>query len=178
VKYLPAIAVFLFAALADAAPNPNEPKPWSVDASVSWVVLGGKRTTGGFAPTLAGRHEWQLGELVRLQLGLSASVFGFSDDSRNIGFFVGPTVGIGVDPKKWGLTGAATIAGDYGRAPVCNDWGLCLRYWGLWPKGTVAVAYAPSESLAVVAGLSARFVDTLGWSGFSWEPAVGGRVQW
>jgi hypothetical protein len=167
----------LLASPASAA-NAEEERPWSVDVSASLVVLGDKRPTGGIAPTLAGRYQWELGELLRLQLGLSAAAFGFGDELRNAGFFVGPTASIGLDLKEWGLSGSAMLTADWGRAPVCNDWGLCVRYWGLWPKGTIAAAYAPIETFAVVGGLSARIVDTLGWGGVSWEPTAGGRLLW
>lgn len=179
-----ALAVLLAVLLAASSARAEEhPRTWRAEASVRYVVLGNVNPTGGLAPQLAGGRTWAFGAW-EAGVGGEALAFGFGGAPRWYGVLAGPTAhaswgcapGAACIPLRFGLD----IGLDIGRLPVCNDWPagtLCLRFWGLYPRASVEVAYEVSPGLAAVASFSGRAIRTLAWSGPSWEPTLGLRLS-
>lgn len=154
-----------------------EQRPWSVFAAVGNVWLGPpERPTGGASVSLGGRYSWPLGKRAMLDAGLSAETFGFAGGSHWMALIVGPSAGVSVSPVE-GLRLGLDFDVPYGRVPVCNDWGLCLRYWGIYPGAALHALYG-GETVGAVVDVTVRLVDTLGWTGISKGITGGGVFRW
>lgn len=170
------LAILALTVSARAEAQEAKPRPWSVDGGLGLLVLGpGERPTGGPMPSIGARYTLQLGDSALAHAGLSGGAFGFGDTAW-LGWLVGPEVGAGVSPLK-NVSLGASFGLDGGRIPVCNDWGLCLPYWSLVPRGAVSASLDVGEAFAIEASLQARYVSTLGWTGVAWEPRMVGRVS-
>lgn len=166
---------FAFAAvtLATGTAAAEESQRFRVDASVGYVMLGGKPQTGGAAPSLSGRALLRVNERVTAGAGGGVTAFGFMGGARWVAVLGGPVFSIGARLSSVVVECEASF--DFGRVPVCNAWGLCLRYWGMFPRLGAHAGYQVHERFAVGGSVSVRVVNTLGWSGVSFEPAITGR---
>lgn len=152
-------------------------RAWDAEARAAYVVLGGARQTGGLMPSLAARRSWQVGEKVSVSVGGRFGIFGLGGGARWIGVLGGPMAAMAWRAAPaWSLS--VGVDGDVGRVPVCNRLGLCLRFIGLFPAAEAAVGYAAWNHVDVTATLAVRAVNTLAWSGPTFEPALGGRFYW
>lgn len=168
------LALVLLALPALAA---DDEKPWSVDASIGNEFMGGERPTGGLAVVLGARHAWRINDRASWHAGLIGETFGFAGGSRWMGILAGPSVGvIGLTPVD-GLRVGLSAHVPYGRVPACNDWGLCMRFWGLFPGGSLRVAYG-GATVGAIADLDVRYVDTLVWTGAGVGFRGGAVVSW
>ncbi len=166
-------AVVLLARIAEG----SEANPWQVDLRGSHVVLGGERETGGFMPVLAAQKSFEVAKDLRLGIGGDVGLFGLGGAPRWIGFLAGPTGSISYQASK-AIGLGARLSSGLGRIPVCNDWGLCLRYWGLFPSFAATGTYTPRDNISFELSMAGRYVNTLAWSGASWEPSLGARFSW
>lgn len=164
-------ASLLVTSLANA-----EPRTIDIAASASYVVIGGGRNTGGLMPSIAWRWTWQA-RAADLSLGAHLGLFGFGGSPRWMGVLGGPTAAIAWHPRSAWTVGVGVDV-DVGRLPVCNAWGLCLRYIGVFPAGSVGGAYVLANHVEATAALTVRAVSTLGWTGATFEPAAGARFFW
>lgn len=124
------VAALLLAAPASA--QEKRERPWQVDAGATYVMLGDQHPTGGWTPTVTARRWWPTSERARVSAGVGAAAFGFSS-LHWLGFLAGPEVGGDYRlTESWRAGGA--IAADMGRIPVCTNWDLCMRHWGLFPR--------------------------------------------
>lgn len=170
-----AAAALLLASAAAAEERPS--RRWDIDVRASWVIVGpAERLTGGVMPNLSVRHSWAAGGF-DLAVGGELGAFGFADETRWIGVLGGVTAGASWRPADW-FSAEVTARIDGGRIPVCNAWGLCLRYVGLFPAADVAVGFWASKVIAGGVAVTGRYVDTLAWTGVGWEPAAFGRFYW
>jgi hypothetical protein len=174
-----ASSLLLIAGLAGAEEARLE-RRWEIDLSGRYVVIGGAVTTGGIMPQFAARHTWPISGWFDIHAGAQIGAFGFADEGRWLGILGGIQVGAYTRPTKIPLRFGLTFVADGGRIPVCNDWGLCIRFNGFYPAGVVeATIYEiPWKVTAMSASLSARRVNSLAWSGWSFEPTLGGRFYW
>ncbi|WP_437675419.1 hypothetical protein [Sorangium sp. So ce131] len=165
---------------AGARAEEGTPPRWQVDVKAAYVVLGarGSRATGGLLPSIAALHRWPVREAVDIGLGADVGLFGLGGDARWLGVLGGPTAAARVMPFRVPLSFELSARLDFGRIPVCNAWGLCLRYLGFFPAVEAGTAYLSSQHAAVVATCGVRFIKTLAWSGASVEPTVAGRIFW
>jgi hypothetical protein len=163
-----------------AGAEERAPAAWEVDAKVSYVVLGAHaaRATGGIMPSLTGLHLWPLGEAVVIGIGADVGLFGLGGVARWIGVLGGPTATGRFMPFSMPLSFELSVRLDFGRIPVCNAWGLCLRSLGFFPAIEAGVAYRFTQHVAAAATCGVRIIQTLAWSGASVEPAAAGRVFW
>ncbi|XXX73859.1 hypothetical protein WMF30_40055 [Sorangium sp. So ce134] len=170
-------AVLLLAAPASAQERRGErERRWSVEVGATHVMLGDRHPTGGWTPTIAVRRWWTASEGARISAGVGAAAFDFSS-THWLGVLVGPEVGGDYRlSESWSAGGAFAV--DGGRVSVCNDWHLCLRWWVLAPRAAAGVTYTAAQHVSTTAGLGARYVSTLAWSGVSWEPTIGVRFDW
>lgn len=168
--------VTLAALLYGVSVRADELPSWSVDGGPVYVLLGGQNATGGLGGAITGRYHLQLTDSIGLHPGLDLTAFGLRGDSHWWGVLTGPEAGLSWRGDHW--SAAAAVGMEYGRVPVCN-WkpaALWLRYWGIVPRAAVGVGYEV-RPLGVVAGVAARYIDTLGWTGISWEPGLRARVS-
>lgn len=159
----------------DARAEGDAKDEWEIEGHFAYEVLGGHRPTGGIMPTLEARYVGALSEVASWTVGVDLGVFGLSDASHWIGVLGGPTVGV---RGQWrnGLGLGLAFNADFGRLPVCNDWDLCLRYIGFFPALVPSVTYATESHISFGIACPLRYVNTLGWEGIAFEPAVLGRV--
>jgi hypothetical protein len=153
---------------------------WQLDAKASYVVLGARaaRATGGIMPSLTGWYTWPIREAIDLGLGADLGVFGLGGTAHWIGVLGGPTAAARFMPFSIPLSFELSARLDIGRIPVCNAWGLCLRYVGFFPAAEAGAAYQWTPRVAATATCGVRILQTLAWSGATVEPAVAGRVFW
>jgi len=170
---------FLVIGLVACSAARADSKQWQFDVKTSYLVIGdhAKRATGGLMPSILGRRVWPV-EKVSVGIGGHLGTFGLWGDAYWMGILGGPVVSVGIRPlgSRLFLDLAAQL--DFGRIPVCNAWGLCLRYIGFFPLTQVSAAYSPTNHLGLVAGIGLRWIQTLGWSGVSAEPSLSGRFFW
>lgn len=171
-------AILLFSMVSRA--EERAPSAWQIDAKATYVVLGAHaaRATGGIMPSLTGLHLWSLSEATDLGIGADIGLFGLGGVAHWIGVLGGPMATARVMPLRAPLTLELSVRFDFGRIPVCNRWGLCLRYLGFFPDVDAGVAYklTPRFGAAVTCGV--RVIQTVAWSGVSVEPAAAGRIFW
>lgn len=162
-----------------ASPARAKPGEWQVDAKASYIVLGAlaTRATGGLMPSLTAWYIWPV-RAVNIGLGADFGVFGLGGGAHWMGVLGGPTVGVRAHPRSVPLSFELSARLDFGRIPVCNNWGLCLRYVGFFPAGEAGVAYSPTTKVAAVAACGVRFIQTIAWTGVSVEPAASARIFW
>lgn len=174
-----ALAAVLLAPATAWGHGASVPPPvWELDLKGSWISIGGRPKTGGFTPILEGRRLFAVHDRVRLSVGLDAGAFGFaSGEPRTLGVFGGLTIGVAARPWT-ALAVSFQAAMDVGRLPVCNAWGLCLRYIGLYPAAALGAAWSLDGRFAVGGSLTVRGVNTIAWQGASWEPGLYGRAAW
>lgn len=142
------------------------------------ALIGGERPTGGALLRADGRYAVSRGP-VELGMGVGFGLFGLGeDDPKNIGLLGGPSLQATFGPEAWPAKIGLSLAFDFGRIPVCNDWGLCLRWQGFFPAACVVGRGGPEIGPAFVAGACSRRVSTDAWSGFSRELFAGGRFRW
>lgn len=146
---------------------------WSIEARSGWTMLGGARPTGGLTLGLAGRYS--SGDRWGWHLGLTADAIGVGGDGHWLGVIAGPEAGLWLRGGSFAGVLSATV--PYGRLATCNDWGLCLRYWGIYPGGTCRAQYAPSESFAIGGDVAVLYVNTLGWEGLAVSIRAVGTVS-
>ncbi|AGP40213.1 hypothetical protein SCE1572_40345 [Sorangium cellulosum So0157-2] len=153
---------------------------WEIGVKAAYVVLGGRatRATGGIMPSITGLRRWPIREAVDIGIGADVGLFGLGGDARWLGVLGGPAAAIRAMPFRAPLSLELTTRLDFGRIPVCNAWGLCLRYLGLFPAVEAGAAYLSTQHVAIVATCGVRFINTLAWSGVSVEPAAAGRIFW
>lgn len=167
-----AVVAAALLALASEA-SAEEDRRWSAEARSGWAVLGpGERPTGGLTLGAAARYSSRVGESWGWHAGASMDAVGVGDSWHWLGIVGGPDAGVWarLDPVRVELT----LELPYGQLPVCNDWGLCLRYWGIYPGANVRAAWQPSDAAVLGAELGGLYVDTLGWTGVGWTArAVG-----
>lgn len=170
-----AILCFALSMLASSA-LAEDHKPWGASLGVGNVWIGGERPTGGLSIVGGARYTWPVAERVTIDAGVSLETFGFASGTYWMGVLGGPSVGASAElSDSWTAGLAADVA--YGRSPACNGWGLCMRYWGLYPGGVARVGYTGS-TVGIAGSVTVRYVDTLAWRGASIEPVVSGSVRW
>lgn len=172
-----AASVICYVALLMPSIANADPRAWDVETRASYVVIGGGRETGGLMPSLSARHLWAPSEKVDLTLGARLGLFGLGGGSRWIGVLGGPTASAGWHPSPAWTLGAG-VDFDVGRIPVCNAWGLCMRYVGLFPAAEIGGAYAVAAHAEITAALTVRVISTWAVTAPTFEPAAGGRVFW
>ena len=171
------VAALLFAP-APASAATEDARPWSASVALGNVWLGPEaRPTGGLSITASARRVWPLGGWVALTAGASAQAFGFAGGTHWMGFWVSPIVGADAATPLDGLRVGVEVTPAWGRAPVFNNWGLPLRYWGLYPGATLRATYAPGPVGATAYG-TVRYVDTLAWTGVGAELGASGTFSW
>jgi hypothetical protein len=153
---------------------------WQLDVKAAYVVLGAHaaRATGGIMPSLTGWRIWSVGEAVDIGVGADAGLFGLGGVAHWIGVLGGPATTARVMAFSMPLTFELSARLDFGRIPICNAGGLCLRYLGFFPAAEAGVAYRSTQNIEAVATCGVRVIQTLAWSGVSVEPAVAGRIFW
>jgi hypothetical protein len=153
---------------------------WQLDVKAAYVVLGAHaaRATGGIMPSVTGLHLWSLRETVDIGIGADVGLFGLGGGAHWIGVLGGPTATARIMPFRIPLTLELSAQLDFGRIPVCNAWGLCLRHLGFFPAAEAGVAYESTPHVAAVAACSVRFIQTIAWTGVSVEPSVSARIFW
>jgi hypothetical protein len=171
-----AVAAIVLLFVVEPARAAEEREPWSADVRIGNVFMGGERPTGGLSVALGGRREWPLGERFALHAGVAGEIFGFAGGMHWAGLLAVPSAGATWTTPVDGLRVGASVEVPYGRIPTCNDWGLCIRYWGLVPGVAVRVSYA-SKAVGALTDVSVRYVDTLGWSGVAIAGTAGGFVS-
>lgn len=156
-RFLLTLAGLLFTASASARPG-----EWQVETKASYIVLGARaaRATGGLMPSLTARHTWPLGK-ASLALGGDIGLFGLGGDASWMGILGGPIIGIGARPFSVSISLELSAHLDFGRIPVCNLWGLCLRFLGAFPLVQAGMSYAATEYIAAVAACGVRIIQTL-----------------
>lgn len=156
------------------------PPRWEIDVKAAYVVLGARaaHATGGIMPSVTGLRRWPVRDAVDVGIGADVGLFGLGGDARWLGVLGGPAAAVRVMPFRAPLSFELAARLDFGRIPVCNAWGLCLRYLGLFPAVEAGAAYLSTQHVAVVATCGVRFIRTLAWSGVSVEPAAAGRIFW
>lgn len=174
----PIIALAPVAHGAELTPSEPLANRWEAEVRGARVVLGDEHQTGGFMPQVAARRVWAVASWADVGLGAEFGVFGFGDETHWIGVLGGPTVSGSVRPWSSSVAIGLEVGGDFGRIPVCNDWGLCLRYVGFFPSFSAKATWYASKAFAIGAALSGRPVMTLAWQGASWEPSVHVRAFW
>jgi hypothetical protein len=168
------LALALHAMSAVAA---EDEKPWSMDASVGNEFVGGDRPTGGLSVVLGARRTWRINERFSWHTGLTGEAFGFAGGSHWMGLFAGPSAGVGYATPVEGLAVGLSATIPYGRVPACTGWGLCMRFWGIFPGGSLRIAYG-GATIGAIADLDVRLVDTLVWTGASVGFRAGGMFSW
>lgn len=174
------VALLLFAAialLAWPATAGEDERPWSVDASIGNEFMSSERPTGGLSIVVGARRTWRLNERLSWHGGLVTEAFGFAGGSHWMGALVGPSAGISIDTPVEGLSTGMSVNAAYGRVPACTDWGFCMRFWGLFPGGSLRVAYG-GATIGATADLDLRYINTLAWSGAAVGLRGGGVVRW
>lgn len=166
----------LVLAMLSASVCTAEERRWATEARASYVVIGGGRPTGGMMPSFVAKRSWALAEHVDLAVGAHFGMFGFGGGTSWLGVLGGPAAWVAWRPSSISFTLGANA--DVGRVPVCNAWGYCMRYIGLFPAGELATSWAASSRFDMTVTLDVRAVSTWGWSGATVEPGVGGRVWW
>jgi hypothetical protein len=174
------VVVVILLVPTSARAEERAPAAWQLDVKASYVVLGARaaRATGGIMPSLTGFHLWSLREAVDIGIGADVGLLGLGGIAHWIGVLGGPTATARVMPFSEPFTFDLTLRLDFGRIPVCNEWGLCLRYVGFFPAAEAGVAYRPTQHLETAATCGVRVIQTLAWSGVSVEPAAAGRIFW
>lgn len=176
-----AVAVIALSLMpAGARADEGEAPRWHVDVKAAYVVLGAHaaRATGGIMPSVAALHVWPVREAVNIGVGADIGLFGLGGKARWLGVLGGPTAAARIMPFRMPWTFELSARLDFGRIPVCNTRGLCLRYLGFFPAVETGAAYQPAEHVALVASCGLRIIRTLAWSGASVEPAAAGRIVW
>jgi hypothetical protein len=151
---------------------------WEIDGHVSYAVFGSQRPTGGIMLSLEARHVMPISEVFSLGIGADFGFFGFADTAHWIGFLGGATASIRAKPFDNGLLVGLGVAADFGRIPVCTDWGLCLRYIGFFPAVNPSVAYSTESHVGIGFACPIRYISTLAWTGAGVEPQAFARVFW
>lgn len=129
-------------------------------------------------PSLTGWRFWPIREAIDIGVGADIGAFGLGGSGRWIGVLGGPASIARFRPLRAPLSFELAARLDFGRIPVCNDWGLCARYLGFFPAVEAAAAYAWPQHLAIAVHCGVRAVKTLAWSGAAVEPALAGRLFW
>lgn len=173
----PFIALLLVVSSSAQAAEPLAPPAWSMGLRSAYVIMGGKRPTGGLMPTAEVLHAWKLGG-ARFAAGGEIGAFGFGYATRWIGVLGGAVAAISGKPWSAPLELRGALHASFGRVPTCNGWGLCIQYTGFYPAASIALAYEPSERVSIGAFCAARRAVTYGWTGWGVEPAIVGRVAW
>lgn len=151
---------------------------WEAGATAAVVVLGpAERQTGGVMPGLSVRHVWSAGDHAELGLGAQVGAFGFGDETRWIGVLGGLHGSAAWRPIR-GLSLSGEFDADVGRIPICNPWGLCLRFIGLFPSFNGGVTWHHGDRFALRATAGVRVVEALAWSGIAGQGGVSGVVSW
>ncbi|WP_437926508.1 hypothetical protein WMF37_47135 [Sorangium sp. So ce291] len=165
---------------AGARAEEGAPPQWQVDVKAAYVVLGARaaRATGGIMPSVTGLRRWPVREAVDIGVGADVGLFSLGGGTHWLGVLGGPAAAARVLPFRVPLSFELTARVDFGRVPVCNTWGLCLRYVGFFPAAELGVAYQSTPHVAVVATCGVRAIRTFAWSGVSVEPAAAGRIFW
>lgn len=177
----PVVAGALLLIAQPAIAQETVPRPWSAGLSAAYVILGPEgRRTGGLMPALAVRRIWALSDAVQLGVGVRVGAFGFADETRWLGWLGGLAVEAEIRPARSAPALSIPIAVrlEGGRVPVCNSWGLCLRFVGLYPALETGLSYRLGGTAAVSTVIAARYVRTLAWEGVSVEPALGAQLSW
>ncbi|WP_437764699.1 hypothetical protein WMF27_33940 [Sorangium sp. So ce281] len=172
------VALSLLPAVARA--EEGAPPRWEIDVKATYVVLGSRatRATGGIMPSVTGLRRWPVRNAVDIGIGADVGLFGLGGDARWLGLLTGPTAAVRGRPFRAPVSFELAARLDFGRIPVCNAWGLCLRYLGFFPAMEAGAAYLSTQHVAIVATCGVRFIRTLAWSGVSVEPAAAGRIFW
>lgn len=151
--------------LAAPARADDEGKGLEVDARLSIAVLGWDRPTGGPMPAVEVRKAWALDGVWKVAVGAQVGLFGLGDDPHWVGVMGGPTVAVRAAPWHNGLELGLGMSADFGRLPVCNSWGLCLRYVGFFPGVAASIAYNTQAHSSFGVTVAVHDVDTLAWHG-------------
>ncbi len=151
---------------------------WSAAARTSYAWLGPReRPTGGLMITGSLMRSIGLGRNSEVAVGAEGAAFGFDSGGRWTAILGGLVAVVRTEvplTRAW-LVGVGVHL-DGGRLPVCNAWGLCLQYAGLFPAASAGVRYEASERVAFDLGGGARWVRTLAWSGAAGEGNFSGAV--
>lgn len=168
-------AALLMTDSASAAPKAGSVRLEAELRVAPHVVIGDRYTTGGVFPQAFVRGAWSPYPWLDLHAGAGFGVLGPERELRDVGFLGGPEVGARARPWAGPVAVGLSVAFDIGRMPVCNEWGLCPRFVGIYPATTLSVGYETAQRLAFGGTLTMRHIETLAWTGQSWEPAVVGR---
>lgn len=161
-----------------ATAEASEAEHWAADLTVGNEWMGpAERPTGGLSVSVGARYLLPLDQRWALVAGPGVELFGFAGGTEWMGAFVSPKLGAVWMTPLDGLAVEITAEMPYGVAPVCNDWALCLDYWGWWPGGTARVGYG-SKAVSFILDTTIRYVDTLAWQGAGVRVAGGGRLAW
>ncbi|WP_434042217.1 MULTISPECIES: hypothetical protein [Sorangium] len=159
-----------------AAQEATKERAWSAELGVTHVVLGDLHPTGGWTPTASARRWWPASERARVSAGVSLAMFDFSS-LHWLGMLAGPEAGLDYRlSESWSADLALAV--DFGRVPICNNWDLCVRFWGFFPRARVGLTYEASPGVSTSLGLGVRYVNSMAWEGLSWEPVASARFGW
>ncbi len=142
---------------------------WRASASTGLIILGPPEyPTGGIMPEVG--VERTIGGGAGYSVGAAAScgAFGFGNFP---GVLCGVTPTLTAHPAK-SLHVPLTLGVDIGRIPVCNTWGMCFYYIGVYPEASVGMRYDVRKTWSAELRVRARYVSTYGWSGISWQPTA------
>jgi hypothetical protein len=180
-----ALSLYLFCGVARAqnadalAGSSHGPGPWGIGARTAYARLGpSERPTGGMMITLHVTRTWAFGESTSAAAGADLSAFGFDAGGRWTAILGGPTAQIRTRTALTPIFIGAGLHLDAGRIPTCSRWGLCLLYSGFFPAFSGSLSYLPSERVALEFRGSARWVNTLAWSGAGGEGGISATVRW
>ena len=152
----------------------------SWQAELNAATLSVRPPVGGVLA--GGRHVWRVGGW-GLGAGGELAVFGLGAGPDWIGVLGGPTIAVETPPMRLpARMGVATVtlgaAADAGRLKVCNTWGICPHFRGLYPSATLGARYVAHKHFDTGLAITARWIRTYVYEGISWEPVVGGRFFW
>lgn len=168
-RWAAALACALTAPAVRAEPPPV--KQWQAEVRSTYVLLGDRVQSGGFAPQILGRHLWHPAERLTLFAGAQLSMFGLGNGARWLGVWGGVHGGLRYQPTRHPVLVGLGAFDDFGRAPVCSNIGICMQYVGNFP-GTFAEVTYDAGAAALALSVNVRGVSTLAWSGVTVEPAL------
>lgn len=108
-------------------------RAWSLSAEVGYTILGPSRhQTGGTSPGASLTYRHAITTTWSMLGGARFQMIGIESGARWIGILGGVGAGVELHASHSFATNASAHI-DAGRLPVCNTWGLCLRFNGLYP---------------------------------------------
>lgn len=169
------IGIALVMACASGVASAEEKPVISTEARAGLLVMGGERTTGGLTLGAGARYLHPFGGGPwGAYAGVGAAAVGVGDSWYWLGLLVAPEAGVWRSAGPWHVS--IGLAAPLGQIPTCNDWGLCLRSWGLFPEAAARVAYR-ADSFRVGVEISALWIETLPWGGAGGQLRIVGAYR-